>query len=139
MAGSDDVLLIDRANAVDMERLHPWFDAVSGNLPVVIQHGMRVALEEVVLNATMHGFAPQGSGEITVRLCIAPDSASLCVEDCGRPFDPSKAPVHRQPAHLLEAESDGMGLVLLHHYCHDITYERVVDRNRVTMRFPLPA
>ena len=138
MVEPDDVLRIDSANAGDIERLHPWFDAVSGRLPLVIQHGMRVALEEVALNAAMHGFAPQASGEITVRLHIAPGFASFCVEDSGRPFDSSKAPVHHQPADLLDAEPGGLGLVLLHHYCHDITYERVVDRNRLTMRFALP-
>jgi serine/threonine-protein kinase RsbW len=135
----DDVLRIDIANADDVERLHPWFDAVSGCLPPVLQHAMRVALEEAVLNAVMHGFAPNTSGEITVRLHIAPASASLCVEDSGCPFDPSTTPVHHQPATLLEAEPGGLGLVLLHHYCRDITYERVEGRNRLMMRFPLPA
>lgn len=132
------MLRIDRADATDLERLHPWFDAVAGHLPPAIQNGMRVALEEVVLNAAMHGFAAQVSGEITVRLRIAPGLASLCVEDSGRPFDPSKAPVHHQPASLLEAEPGGLGLVLLHHYCRDLVYERAEDRNRLTMRFALP-
>lgn len=135
----DAVLRLDSARADDMDRLHPWFDTVSRCLPPTMQHGMRVALEEVVLNAAMHGFATNASGEITVRLRLTPNSASLYVEDAGAPFDPSKAPAHHQPATLLEAAPGGLGLLLLHHYCRDITYERVAQRNRVTMRFALPA
>jgi anti-sigma regulatory factor (Ser/Thr protein kinase) len=138
-AEQDDVLRIDSASADDLERLHPWFDAVSGRLPPAIWHGMRVALEEVVLNAANHGFAANASGEITVQLQIGPLSAALCVEDPGRPFDPAKAPAHRPAAHLLDAPPGQLGLVLLHHYCHDLTYERVGQRNRLIMRFPFPA
>lgn len=137
MIESEDMLRLDSANADDMERLHPWFDAVAGHLPQSVQHGMRVALEEVVMNAAMHGAAGDAPGDVTVRLRIAPECALLCVEDSGRAFDPTRAPTHRQPADLLEAEPGGLGLVLLHHYCHDITYQRLVQRNRVTMRFPL--
>jgi anti-sigma regulatory factor (Ser/Thr protein kinase) len=136
--GRDDVLRIEQAKADDIERLHPWFDAVSAHLPPAIRHGMRVALEEVVLNAAVHGFAANASGAITVRLRVSPGSAALSVEDSGRPFDPSTVPVHHQPASLLEARPGGLGLVLLHHYCRDISYERVADRNRLIMRFPLP-
>jgi anti-sigma regulatory factor (Ser/Thr protein kinase) len=135
---TDDVLRIDRANADDLERLHPWFDTVSGHLPPETQHAMRIALEEVVLNAATHGFPPNTSGEITVRLHIAPEFASLCVEDSARAFDSSKQPVHHQPASLLEAQPGGLGLVLLHHYCPDITYARVARGNRLVLRFPLP-
>jgi serine/threonine-protein kinase RsbW len=133
-----DVLQIAVANADDIERLHSWFDAISGRLPPILQHGMRVALEEVVLNAVMHGFAPQASGEIMVGLQITLGSAVLSVEDTGHAFDPTMPRCRSQPVDLLEAEPGGVGLGLLHHYCHDLTYERVDDRNRLTTRFALP-
>jgi anti-sigma regulatory factor (Ser/Thr protein kinase) len=138
-AEQDDVLRIDSTSADDLDRLHPWFDAVSGRLPPAIRHGMRVALEEVVLNAANHGFAANAPVEITVHLRLGPLAAALCVEDCGHPFDPAKAPAHRPSAHLLDAPPGQLGLVLLHHYCRDLTYERVGQRNRLIMRFPFSA
>ena len=134
-----DVLRINSARAADLERLHPWFDEVSGRLPAAMRHGMRVALEEVVLNAAMHGFALDGQDEITVQLHIDSGSAALSVEDSGRPFDPATAAARQPPAQHLDAPPGGLGLVLLHHYCHDLTYERIVERNRLIMRFPFPA
>src|ERR1700733_6659080 len=95
-----DVLRVDSANANDMEHLHPWFDAVAQYLPHAVQHGMRVALEEAVVNAAMHGFPPNGSGQITVRLRISPGFVALVVEDSGRAFDPTVPPVPWQPANL---------------------------------------
>jgi anti-sigma regulatory factor (Ser/Thr protein kinase) len=133
-----DTLRIDSANADDIEHLHPWFDTVSGRLPPGVRHGMRVALEEVVLNAAMHGTGPNSSGRITVQLRITPDFVELCVESFGREFDPTRAPTRPRPASILEAHPGGLGLVLLHHYCHDITYERIQNRNRLIMRFPSP-
>jgi anti-sigma regulatory factor (Ser/Thr protein kinase) len=138
MLWSGDVLRIDSANPNDLERLHLWFDGVARNLPRAIQHGMRVALEEAVMNAAMHGFPPGAAGEIAVRLHISPDTADLLVEDKGRSFDPTTAPATAPPTSLTATKPGGHGLVLLRHYCHDITYQRIGGWNRLIMRFPLP-
>lgn len=140
MIDSGAALRIDSANTDDLNRLHPWFDAETQLLPRSMLHGMRVALEEAVMNAVMHAFPPNTSGEIAVRLQLSPEAATLVVEDTGRAFDPTAAaPVQPRPASLLEAEPGGLGLTLLHHYCQDITWQREGERNRLSLRFPLPA
>lgn len=58
----------------------------------------------------------------------------LTVEDAGCRFDASVTPPAREAA---EIEPGGLGLGLLHHYCNDLVYERVGERNRLTTRFPL--
>jgi anti-sigma regulatory factor (Ser/Thr protein kinase) len=121
---ADHVLRIDSARADDLDRLHPWLDGVLKDLPGAMHHAIRVALEEVVMNVAMHGFA---SGDIIVR---SPEAAVFIVEDQGGAFDPSVAPAPPRPA-----EPGGMGLVLLHHYCSDIAYERIGDRNRLILRW----
>ncbi len=129
------------ADAGDLGRLYPWLDAEAAalHLPGATLHGMHVVLEEVVANAAMHAFAPGERGEITVRLDLSAEVASLVVEDTGRRFDPTTAPVPERKASLDDMEPGGLGLVLLRHYCRDISYERIHDRNRLTLRFPLPA
>jgi anti-sigma regulatory factor (Ser/Thr protein kinase) len=132
------VLRLDSAKAGDLAQLHPWFDKQVRDLPHAMHHGMRVALEEAVMNIAMHAFPPESPGEITVRLRTSPVCAALLVEDSGRAFDPSAVPAREPPATLHHAEPGGLGLTLLHHYCHDITYERDGERNRLMLRFPLP-
>jgi serine/threonine-protein kinase RsbW len=126
--------------AADLARLYPWLDtqAEARHLPKAALAGMHVALEEVVLNAAMHAFAPGEPGEITVHLNTAPDTAALVVEDCGHPFDPTTAPSTERPASLADAQPGGLGIILIRHYCREITYERIGNRNRLTLRFPLP-
>jgi anti-sigma regulatory factor (Ser/Thr protein kinase) len=124
----------------DLARLYSWLEtsAEACHLPKSVLQGMHIVLEEAVTNVAMHAFPPGEQGEVTIRLQAAPGAASLVVEDSGRPFDPTAAPAHHRPASLLEAEPGGLGLTLLRHYCRDIGYERIGDRNRLTLRFPLP-
>jgi anti-sigma regulatory factor (Ser/Thr protein kinase) len=136
---SGDELHIDSANADDLTRLHPWFDALARDLPNAMHHGMRVALEEAVMNVAMHAYPPNASGEIMVRLRTCPEAATLLVEDSGPAFDPTRASFRERPVSLPDAEPGGLGLPLLRHYCRDISYTRVGERNRLLMRFPLPA
>jgi serine/threonine-protein kinase RsbW len=127
------VLRLDSGSAEDLARLHPWLDAAIASVPVAMHYGMRVALDEVVMNIAMHAFPPGGSGEITVRLLVSPDTAVLFVEDSGRAFDPSALPIP-----LPRLDPGGLGLTLLHHYCRDIVYRREGEQNRLMLRFPLP-
>jgi serine/threonine-protein kinase RsbW len=72
---------------------------------------------------------------LTLRRCAG--AAELVIEDDGRDFDPTKVVANTPPENLTEAEPGGMGLNLMRHYCADIRYERVRERNRLTLRFPL--
>jgi anti-sigma regulatory factor (Ser/Thr protein kinase) len=126
--------------AADPGRLHPWLDAALGawKLPGQLRHGMHVALEEAVTNVAMHAFDPGVARDIVVRLIVSTESVVLIVEDGGRPFDPAAAPLAARPANLGETRPGGLGLTLLHHYCSDISHERVEGRNRLTLRFTVP-
>jgi len=124
----------------DLGRLYPWLDgaAAARKVPDATVQRMHVALEEAVANVAMHAYGPDASGEITIRLLASPDAAALVVEDAGPAFDPTSARPRPRAASLEETEVGGLGLTLLRHFCSDIAYERAGDRNRLTLRFPLP-
>jgi anti-sigma regulatory factor (Ser/Thr protein kinase) len=123
----------------DLGLLYPWLDAAAEawNPSEQLLNGMHVALEEAVMNVAMHAFAPDEAGEITIRLHTSPETASLIVEDSGRAFDPTAVPAAAPSANLMDKPPGGLGLTLLHHYCNDITYQRIAGRNLLTLRFPL--
>ncbi|MDE2583549.1 MAG: ATP-binding protein [Rhodospirillales bacterium] len=127
-----------RTAPAELARLYPWLEtaARAHNLPRDLLYGMHVAVEEAVANVALHGFGPEQPGEIAVRLSASPDAAAVEVEDAGRPFDPTVATslARRGP----DAAPGGHGLTLIRHYCRDIRYERIGDRNHLTLRFPLP-
>ncbi len=124
----------------DLARLYPWLDDAARllALPPKLLEGMQVALEEAVMNVAMHGYKHEAGGEIIVRLCSEAGAAVLQVEDQGPPFDPVAAPQTVNPVSLEQIDAGGLGLKLLRHFCKDISYARELDRNRLTLRFPIP-
>jgi len=141
MAMPDDLPEPLRMTSVmaDLGRLYPWLDdaAKHFNLPPKMLEGMHVALEEVVMNVAMHGYAHGTPGEIIVHLGTESGAAVLRVEDYGPPFDPTSVQVPAKPVSLEDADAGGLGLNLLRHFCEDISYVREADSNRLTLRFPL--
>jgi serine/threonine-protein kinase RsbW len=119
----------------DLARLYPWLDDEARvlNLPDPMLYGMHVALEEAVMNVVMHASDP---GEISVELRRLEDAAELVVEDGGPAFDLTEVVTSERKPSLADARPGGMGLNLMRHYCKDISYERVGERNRLTLRFP---
>jgi len=121
----------------DLGRLYPWLDKAARvlRLPASMLPGMHVALEEAVTNAVLHGFAPAPAGRVAVRLDAAHGVAVLVVEDDGRAVDPTVLPAERPSPQ--DSAVGGLGLTLMRHFCRDISYARVSDRNRLTLRFPI--
>ena len=123
--------------AEDLARVYDWLDhwGHTRDLPKRMLHAMHVALEETVMNAAIHGFPPGHRGEITILPLLSEAAAELVIEDTGRAFDPTRA----APAQSSPGALSGRGLTLLRHFCPDIRYERAGERNRLTLRFPLPS
>jgi serine/threonine-protein kinase RsbW len=125
----------------DAGRLYAWLDdAVAGRcVPSEVLARVHVVLEEAVVNATLHGFAPGAGGEITVRMSLAPDAISLTVEDNGKPFDPTRASPRARSQSLVDVVPGGWGLELIHGFCPSAAYERRGQTNRLTLGFALGA
>jgi anti-sigma regulatory factor (Ser/Thr protein kinase) len=119
--------------AADLARLYPWLDeAASGDaIPDPVLSRMHIALEEAVMNVAMHGFSEDGGDRMTITYQCAPGLATLTISDPGPEFDP----VTGQAAE--DAEIGGKGLILLRHFCKDVTYRRVDGQNQLTLRFKL--
>jgi serine/threonine-protein kinase RsbW len=122
-------------------RLYAWLDeAVAGRcVPSDVLARVHVVLEEAVVNATLHGFAPGAVGEITVRMSLAADALRLTVEDNGKAFDPTRAAPRTRPESLSDAVPGGWGLELIRSFCPFAAYERRGQINHLTLDFPLAA
>ncbi len=127
--------------AEDLARLYPWLDEAAAAFALApgLLEKMHVALEEAVMNVVMHADLPAAAPEILVSLHAGAGVVALVVEDGGQEFDPVAAPEKPRPKNLAEAEPGGMGLKLLRRYCSAMAYERAAGRNRLTLRFAMPA
>jgi serine/threonine-protein kinase RsbW len=94
------------------ERLAAWMEAVGyapGDCP-----GMRLALEEAVVNALRHGHRFDPAKQVRVRLRVDAFEALAEVEDEGPGFDPESVP-DPTAAENLEQPS-GRGLLLMRRF-----------------------
>jgi serine/threonine-protein kinase RsbW len=96
---------------------------------------LQICLEEAVTNIIRHGGSEEDSSKhIWVTISAAP-SLVACLEDEGIPFDPTKVPPPQQPASLEDAPIGGLGVHLIHKLTAAMCYERVGERNRLTLTF----
>jgi len=93
-----------------------------------------VALDELVTNVVRHGGEPPATS-LAIAIESDPGELRLVVEDDGRPFDPTQAATPEFPASLDEAIEGGRGIFLARSFADRMRYERVGDRNRVTLAF----
>ncbi len=117
--------------AADLARLYPWLDEAAGQdaIPDAVLQRLHVALEEAVVNVALHAFTGEGEEYMTITYQRDPGFATVTITDPGPEFDP----VTGQAA--TDAEIGGKGLILLRHFCKDVSYRRVAGQNQLTLRF----
>lgn len=93
-------------------------------------HRAEVIVEELVSNLVRHG---NGVGVLDVKAAFHDDKIRLVIEDDGEPFNPFDRPDPRPFTSLEEAELGGLGILLVRRFSTSCDYERVGNRNRVTV------
>jgi anti-sigma regulatory factor (Ser/Thr protein kinase) len=113
-------------------RLRAFLDA--RGLPRGIADRAELLVEEVVMNAAMHGFEDPSAGVVDLQAEAGPDRCVLVFEDSGRAFDPTAGELKELPLSLADAEPGGLGLVLMRRMTRELAYERLPEgRNRLRM------
>jgi len=92
-----------------------------------LRFNLHLVVEELSVNAIVHGYGDARDGWIAVRLRQTPDGAEVAVEDGAPPFDPLAAPQTLSASAVLEdRDLGGLGLTLLRHAAASLRYERVL-------------
>jgi serine/threonine-protein kinase RsbW len=91
--------------------------------------GVRLALEEALVNALKHGNRYDPDKEVRVRWEVTAEEAVFEVEDEGPGFDPTGVPDPREPAN--REQDHGRGLLLMRHFMTRVEFSGC--GNRVTL------
>lgn len=97
---------------------------------------INLALDELITNAVMHGTFEVPDPTIDIHLKADGNVVTLTMEDNGSPFDPTRmesADVDTTSA-LEDRAVGGLGLHLVRTFAHDMSYEFVDGRNRLTVQ-----
>ena len=109
--------------------LHAWLSVRCAELAVddTRAHRLEILLEELFINSLDHGLA---SGVIDVDLEYSNNVLQLHYEDSAPPFDPTQT--DDAPADD-DQRIGGLGLRLIRGMAQSVAYQRVGERNRLTI------
>jgi serine/threonine-protein kinase RsbW len=92
--------------------------------------GIKLALEEAVINAIKHGNQMDRAKKVRIAYRISPDRFEVLIADEGSGFDPKEVPDPTAVENLERA--CGRGLMLMRHYMTEVAFNH--RGNSVTMR-----
>ncbi len=103
--------------------------------PMKVQMQIDVAVEEIFVNIAHYAYAP-GNGEalISVEITDEPSTAVISFKDSGVEFDPL---ARKDPDTTLSADDrdiGGLGIFMVKKSMDEVTYQRVDDKNVLTIR-----
>ena len=82
--------------------------------------GIRLSLEEAMVNAVKHGNRQDSSKTVQIRYQITPKQFQIEIKDQGRGFDPEGVPDPLNPENL--ERPGGRGVFLMRHYMSWVHY-----------------
>ena len=91
--------------------------------------GLRLALEEAIVNAIKHGNQMDSNKQVFVGCQIGPDQVSVTIKDQGEGFDPEDVPDPTDEEHL--ENPFGRGLMLMRSFMNEIIFNDI--GNQVTL------
>ncbi len=123
----------------ELERLRTFIDDFSDRegLPDEIHYHLNVALEELVVNAVMHGRCEPRDGAIRLAMALEAGEIRIELSDNGSAFDPVQAPPPDLSQNVLSRPIGGLGIHLVRCLIPGIRYERRDGRNYLYMTKPI--
>ncbi len=124
----------------ELERLSAAVDRFLDNMKVdaEIRYAVLFAVEELFTNVVKYAFDDQEPHRVGIQLLRAGSELALTMEDGGKPFDPTSAPVPDTTLALSERPVGGLGLFLLRQMSSRMEYWRIAGSNRIRVHFTLP-
>jgi serine/threonine-protein kinase RsbW len=83
----------------------------------------RIALDEAISNAIIHGNRRDPVREVTISYCVSATRVVATVQDEGQGFDPANIPDPLAPENLEQAS--GRGILLMRHYTSRLRFNQI--------------
>jgi anti-sigma regulatory factor (Ser/Thr protein kinase) len=128
--------LVLRNDVAELQRLAGWIEGFARQgMSTDVSFAVQLCLEEAVANIIMYGAARDDRLEIAVELERNGGTLVARIEDNGRQFDPTRAPLPAVATSLEQAKVGDLGIHLMRSFASGMNYERRDGRNRLTLRF----
>ena len=124
------------ADISQVEALGDFVKSVTGRLGFSDKaaRGLRLAVEEIVVNVMNYAFPEEEKGDIRVDARSDGKDIRLVISDAGVPFDPTETDPADTTLSVEDRPIGGLGIFLARGMADSINYERIDGRNVLTLK-----
>lgn len=122
-------------NVEEVQRLNLFVDEVceQAGADMALSMQLNLALEEAVVNVINYAYASGTTGQVRVEARCEGGSLTFVISDSGVPFDPTAAAEADTTLSAEERPIGGLGIFLVRQIMDVVTYERIDNRNVLTL------
>ena len=127
--------IVMRNDIQQIPTLAEWVEGL--NVPAELNMPINLALEEAVSNVMLYAYPDRTDGEVLVEYLEMPDGEGkqliFTISDSGIPFDPTAKADADITLSAEERAIGGLGIHLVRQLMDQITYERIDEKNILTL------
>jgi len=125
--------LIMRNDIQQIPTLAEWIEGLE--IPTELNMPVNLALEEAVTNVMLYAYPGRNDGKVFVEFQRVNNGKQLIftISDSGIPFDPTAAPEADTTLSAEERQIGGLGIYLVRQLMDEVRYERIDDKNILTL------
>ena len=125
--------LIMRNDIQQIPTLAEWIEGLE--IPTELNMPVNLALEEAVTNVMLYAYPGRNDGKVFVEFQRVNNGKQLIftISDSGIPFDPTAAPEADTTLSAEERQIGGLGIHLVRQLMDEVRYERIDDKNILTL------
>ena len=122
----------------DLEQLPSFLHAYEefseqAGLPLAIQSKVAMVFDELLNNVISYGYQDDAEHLIDVHVDVYPNYLSVVIKDDGVPFNPFTCEDPDTTLSIEERDIGGLGIHLVRNVMDEVSYERKVNQNVVTL------
>lgn len=104
------------------------------NLTPELIFNLNLVLEEAVSNVILYAYGEEKHKEISLMANMSDGNLVFVLTDSGKEFDPTKVPDADITLSAEEREIGGLGIFLIRQIMDKVDYQRIEEKNVLTMR-----
>jgi sigma-B regulation protein RsbU (phosphoserine phosphatase) len=119
----------------EIPRINAAFNAFSGQhgLAQAVAGKVNVILDELLTNIVSYAYRDEAEHEISIRAELSESLLRLTIDDDGVPFNPFLEAAPDTSLAMDEREAGGLGIHLVRSMVDEVSYQRRIDGNSVTL------
>ena len=120
----------------ELARVSEFMESVCEELELDMHQSMKLQLviEEMMANVIFYAYPEGTSADITLTVESDGQELTFVLSDSGKPFDPTAKEDADTEINPMDREQGGMGILIVKNIMNEVSYQRLGEENRLTMK-----